>query len=267
MLPPDARGMESGWPDCSLHDLIQPSFSFLVGVALPFSMASRLARGQSKAGMTAHAFWRALLLVALGVFLRSRNSDQTNFTFEDTLSQIGLGYPFLFLLGFFSTRVQWIALALILVGDWAAFALYPLPAVRFRLRRGRGAGELALSFHRVRGPLEQEQQPGLGVRYLVLEPVPPQAAVHGQRRRLRDLELHPDAGHDDPGPAGRRSPAPTRVGWAKILWFAVAGGSAWRPAGAWASWASARWSSGSGRRAGCSTAAAGASCSWPASTR
>ncbi len=122
----------SSWRGCSLHDLIQPSFSFLVGVALPFSMASRLARGQSKAGMTAHAFWRALLLVALGVFLRSRGSDRTNFTFEDTLSQIGLGYPFLFLLGFFSTRVQWIALGLILVGDWAAFALYPLPGTDFK---------------------------------------------------------------------------------------------------------------------------------------
>src|SRR5690349_11642225 len=28
----------SSWTGCSLHDLIQPSFSFLVGVALPFSM-------------------------------------------------------------------------------------------------------------------------------------------------------------------------------------------------------------------------------------
>ena len=27
------------WVGCSLHDLIQPSFSFLVGVALPFSLA------------------------------------------------------------------------------------------------------------------------------------------------------------------------------------------------------------------------------------
>ena len=36
------------WVGCSLHDLIQPSFSFLVGVALPFSLAGRLARGQSK---------------------------------------------------------------------------------------------------------------------------------------------------------------------------------------------------------------------------
>lgn len=121
----------SSWIGCSLHDLIQPSFSFLVGVALPFSMASRLSRGQSKAGMTAHACWRAFLLVALGVFLRSRSSSQTNFTFEDTLSQIGLGYPFLFLLGFFSARVQWIALAVILLGDWAAFALYPLPGPDF----------------------------------------------------------------------------------------------------------------------------------------
>src|SRR5947209_8184215 len=29
------------WAGCSLHDLIQPSFSFLVGAALPFSLAAR----------------------------------------------------------------------------------------------------------------------------------------------------------------------------------------------------------------------------------
>ena len=47
-----------------------------------------------------HAFWRALILICLGVFLRSVNRPQTNWTFEDTLTQIGLGYGFLFLLGF-----------------------------------------------------------------------------------------------------------------------------------------------------------------------
>ena len=31
------------WTGASLHDLIQPSFSFLVGAALPFSLASRAA--------------------------------------------------------------------------------------------------------------------------------------------------------------------------------------------------------------------------------
>src|SRR3954452_10817401 len=119
------------WTGCSLHDLIQPSFSFLVGVALPFSVASRLARGQSFPRMFGHALWRSLLLVALGVFLRSVGRPQTNFTFEDTLTQIGLGYPFLFLLGFASRRVQGAALVLILVGYWAAFALFPLPGPDF----------------------------------------------------------------------------------------------------------------------------------------
>jgi predicted acyltransferase len=119
------------WVGCSLHDLIQPSFSFLVGVALPFSMAGRLARGQSKARLTAHALWRSLILVALGIFLRSMQRTQTYFTFEDTLSQIGLGYTFLFVLAFFSMRVQALALGLILVGYWAAFALYPLPGPEF----------------------------------------------------------------------------------------------------------------------------------------
>ena len=116
------------WSGCVLHDLIQPSFSFLVGVALPFSIASRNARGQSGAQMTLHAFWRALVLILLGVFLRSTGGSQTYWTFEDTLSQIGLGYGILFLLGFRPMRDQWIALALILVGYWTAFALYPAPA-------------------------------------------------------------------------------------------------------------------------------------------
>src|SRR5438046_2657494 len=82
------------WTGCSLHDLIQPSFSFLVGAALPFSIASRRAKGQSFIRMLFHALWRAVLLVGLGVFLRSTHHRQTRFTFEDTLSQIGLGYVF-----------------------------------------------------------------------------------------------------------------------------------------------------------------------------
>src|SRR5881296_2422888 len=54
------------WVGCSLHDMIQPSFSFLVGVALPYSIASRLGRGQALFSMTGHALWRALMLILLG---------------------------------------------------------------------------------------------------------------------------------------------------------------------------------------------------------
>jgi heparan-alpha-glucosaminide N-acetyltransferase len=119
------------WAGCSLHDLIQPSFSFLVGVALPYSLARRAASGASPGRLFLHALWRGLLLAALGIFLRSTGSQQTNFTFEDTLTQIGLGYPFLFLLAQRRPRVQWSALGVVLVGYWLAWALYPAPGPGF----------------------------------------------------------------------------------------------------------------------------------------
>jgi heparan-alpha-glucosaminide N-acetyltransferase len=135
------------WAGCSLHDLIQPSFSFMVGVAVPYSMASRLARGQSKGFMTLHAFWRAFILVVLGIFLRSMGHEVTRFTFEDTLTQIGLGYGLLFLLGFRKTRDSWIALALILAGYWAAFALYPLPGPDFDWKAAGASADWAYNYH------------------------------------------------------------------------------------------------------------------------
>ena len=48
------------WAGASLHDLIQPSFSLLVGVALAYSFARRVAEdGFGKA--FAHAAWRSLI--------------------------------------------------------------------------------------------------------------------------------------------------------------------------------------------------------------
>ena len=70
-------------------------------------------------------------MILLGVFLRSTSRSATNWTFEDTLTQIGLGYGFLFALGFQSVRVQWVAFGAIVVATWAAFAAYPLPAAGF----------------------------------------------------------------------------------------------------------------------------------------
>src|SRR5579862_8908637 len=119
------------WQGCSLHDLIQPAFSFLVGAALPFSIASRKMKGQTFGPMFGHAVRRAFILIFLGIFLRSVGRPQTYFTFEDTLTQIGLGYVFLFLLGYCSRLVQVVVLLVILAGYWGAFALYPLPPADF----------------------------------------------------------------------------------------------------------------------------------------
>jgi predicted acyltransferase len=113
------------WAGCSLHDTIQPGFSFLVGVALPYSIAARIAKGGSMRSMFLHALWRSLVLILLGVFLRSTHATQTYYTFEDTLSQIGFGYPILFLLALRPPRWQWAAFGVLLFGYWLAWALYP----------------------------------------------------------------------------------------------------------------------------------------------
>lgn len=122
------------WVGCSLWDLIQPAFMFMVGVALAFSAANRRARGQSFAPMALHAVWRGVMLVLLAVFLTSLNASSTKGTvwlFTNVLAQIGLGYPFLFLLGFASTRVQWSSASILLFGTWLIFALWPLPPAGF----------------------------------------------------------------------------------------------------------------------------------------
>lgn len=119
------------WAGGVLWDMIQPSFMFMVGVALPFSIASRKAKGQGFKRMLAHALWRSLVLVLLGIFLRSVGHSQTNWMFTDVLGQIGLGYTFLFLFAWLEVRWQIVAAAALLVGDWLLFATYPLPKADF----------------------------------------------------------------------------------------------------------------------------------------
>jgi heparan-alpha-glucosaminide N-acetyltransferase len=119
------------WTGMSLHDTIQPAFTFLVGVALPYSIRSRRRNGESFRHMLLHTIWRSFLLIALGIFLRSMESPMTNFTFEDTLTQIGLGYTFAFLLTWVVPRWQWTALAAMLFAYWLAWALYPAPGPDF----------------------------------------------------------------------------------------------------------------------------------------
>jgi heparan-alpha-glucosaminide N-acetyltransferase len=119
------------WAGMSLHDTIQPGFTFLVGVALPYSIQSRVNKGQSFSKQLLHTIWRSFVLVALGILLRSTHSPQTNFTFEDTLTQIGLGYTFAFLLARCRAGWQWTALGVILLGYWLAWAFYPAPGPGF----------------------------------------------------------------------------------------------------------------------------------------
>jgi predicted acyltransferase len=120
------------WVGCAFWDLIQPSFMFMVGVAMPYSYANRKARGRSAWQNFGHVVYRSIVLILLGVFLSTSISDkQTNFAFVNVLTQIGLGYAFVYLLLNRGVKIQLAAIAVILAGYWLYFYRYPAPGPDF----------------------------------------------------------------------------------------------------------------------------------------
>jgi heparan-alpha-glucosaminide N-acetyltransferase len=119
------------WQGCALWDLIMPAFLFMVGVALPFSIASRRRRGQGSALMFAHALWRSIVLVLLGILIMFYGETRSGLNFINVLAQIGLGYWFVFLMAERSFRTQALVFVAILAGSWLWFYSYPLPAPSF----------------------------------------------------------------------------------------------------------------------------------------
>lgn len=119
------------WQGCHFWDLIMPAFIFSVGVALPFSVASRIARGQPALARSLHVLARSLLLVLLGFLVFSNASDRTQFSFINVLCQIGLAYPFACLLVGRRRSTQLAAAVFILAAYGGWFHLHPLPAKGF----------------------------------------------------------------------------------------------------------------------------------------
>jgi predicted acyltransferase len=114
------------WTGCALWDLIQPSFMFIVGVAVPFSLQARAARGESTWRTLGHGLVRSLILVLLAVMLYSQGRSQTNFTFQNVLAQIGLGYPIVLLLGSRHWTLSITSIVAILGGTWWLFHSHPV---------------------------------------------------------------------------------------------------------------------------------------------
>ncbi len=125
---------------CSAWDMIQASFMFMVGVSMVYSYAKRSERGDSAVRTLAHVMIRSAVLVLLGVFLSSQWSEQTNWSFANVLCQIGLGYPFVYLLLNQRLSGQVFAGAAILIGFWLLFLLHPAPEPDFDYA-SRGVGE------------------------------------------------------------------------------------------------------------------------------
>src|SRR5260370_35887985 len=53
------------WEGCTFWDLIQPAFTFMVGVAMPFAFARRISQSATTGQLFRHVAWRARLLIVL----------------------------------------------------------------------------------------------------------------------------------------------------------------------------------------------------------
>jgi predicted acyltransferase len=120
----------AAWAGCTLWDLGQPAFLFMSGMAIPFAIASRRARGAGWFAIWARVLRRSLLLIALGLLIRSNGLAYTDFGFvHDVLLQMGLAAPFACLIATQTVRRQIIAAVAILVGYWLLFVTHPVVAV------------------------------------------------------------------------------------------------------------------------------------------
>jgi predicted acyltransferase len=61
-MPREADGM-------TYVDMVFPAFLFLMGMSLPLSVGSRIAKGQSRSQIWIHVIVRSLSLVVLGLFV------------------------------------------------------------------------------------------------------------------------------------------------------------------------------------------------------
>ncbi len=83
------------WNGLYAWDLIQPFFMFIVGVAMPFAVSKRLARGDSWNKAFRHVLRRSFLLLAFGFMLAA---DKDGFSLTNVLAQLSFTYLVAFLI-------------------------------------------------------------------------------------------------------------------------------------------------------------------------
>ena len=104
------------WEGCVYWDLIQPSFMYMVGVAMPFALGRRAALGDSWIRRLQHVLRRALGLFLIGVILDNFGAGAWSFGYIRVLQQIAIGYVLAFFVVGKSFRTQGLVAAAILVG-------------------------------------------------------------------------------------------------------------------------------------------------------
>ena len=115
------------WEGCTFWDLIQPAFTFMVGVAMPFAFARRMAQGATNWGVFRHVAYRSFMLIVLSNIYSNWDAEDSHLAFQliNVLCQIAFGYMICFLITRMRFRYQVAAALAMLAGYWALFAIFP----------------------------------------------------------------------------------------------------------------------------------------------
>ncbi len=124
------------WHGWTITDVVFPSFVWIVGVAMTFSMAKRLAAGVSRSQIFTQALLRAAILYGLGLFLYAfPHFDLSTQRVLGVLQRIAICYAIasaIYLTTGVRGQIVWIVA--LLGGYWLIMMLAPVP--------GYGAGYL-----------------------------------------------------------------------------------------------------------------------------
>jgi predicted acyltransferase len=113
------------WEWIAFWDLIQPAFMFMVGVAMPFALANRMAKGDTQRQLFWHVGARSFRLILWSQILGSIDAGRMHFQMINVLAQIGLTYFLCYLIMKLKFRWQAVIAVLILAGHWALFVAFP----------------------------------------------------------------------------------------------------------------------------------------------
>jgi len=118
----------AAWAGCTLWDLIQPAFTFIVGVAIPLASAIRLCKGATHAQLFKHVLWRAAALLVLSNVLSNWNTTQPlRMQFINVLCQIAFSYVLVFSILRLPFKAQAVTALGLMALHHALFYHFPAP--------------------------------------------------------------------------------------------------------------------------------------------
>lgn len=127
----------ASWEGFHFYDLIFPLFMFIAGVAIPYSISSKLEKNIPVRKIVRKVVIRAIVLILLGILYNGTfRSGLSEGRIASVLGQIGIAYLIASLITIFTRSVRWrLAWLLFLLGGIAIIQLFiPVP--------GYGSGNL-----------------------------------------------------------------------------------------------------------------------------